>query len=59
MKKNEPADYTVLIDAKEVAGIRNPGEGKTISLTPEQAEHPLRLGHIEKAPVKKAEKDKE
>jgi len=38
----------VVTDAagKEVAGQRNPGVGATITLTKEQAAHPLRLGHI-------------
>ena len=31
---------------KKISGARNPGEGKPIELTAEQAEHPLRLGHI-------------
>ncbi|WP_378952074.1 hypothetical protein [Mesorhizobium sp. ANAO-SY3R2] len=30
-----------------VAGNRNPGAGATVMLTAEQAEHPLRLGHLQ------------
>jgi hypothetical protein len=39
--------YTVLTDAKEVAGMKNPGKDKVIKLTKLQAEHPERIGHIE------------
>lgn len=44
----------------EVAGIRNPGNGKSIFLTDAQAEQPLRTGEIlrpakdDKAPSKTA-----
>lgn len=43
----EKEKYRVLIDSKEVAGMKNPGLGETLELTAEQAEHPLRLGHID------------
>ncbi len=33
---------------KEVAGFPNPGAGKAIELTEMQAQHPLRIGHIER-----------
>ena len=33
---------------KEVAGLPNPGPGKAIELTEMQAQHPLRIGHIER-----------
>ena len=33
--------------AKTVAGMPNPGVGKSIDLNDEQAAQPLRLGHIE------------
>lgn len=46
--------YKVLIEGREVAGQRNPGLGKTIRLTVEQAAHPLRIGHIELAPPPEA-----
>ncbi|WP_395175514.1 hypothetical protein [Roseibium alexandrii] len=39
---------------REVAGVANPGAGKSIELTAAQAEHPLRIGHI-KPIEKKAE----
>lgn len=44
-------EYVILTDAREVAGRKNPGKKKRIQLTDEQAEHPLRLGHIELAPA--------
>lgn len=56
-------DYRVTKEAgKEVAGMKNPGVGRKITLTSLQAEHPLRLGHIEpikadRAPAKSPEKD--
>jgi hypothetical protein len=43
-------NYTVLVEGREVAGQRNPGAGNTIRLSDAQAEHPLRLGHIELTP---------
>jgi hypothetical protein len=42
-------EYVILTDAREVAGAKNPGKKKRITLTDEQAEHPLRRGHIELA----------
>ena len=51
----EKKPYTVLIDAKEVAGFRSPGLGKTIALTAIEAEHALRIGHIR--PADKLKKD--
>lgn len=40
---------------REVAGMRNPGAGETITLSEKQARHPLRLGHIKRlAPTKAA-----
>lgn len=33
-------------DVRDVAGMPNPGVGKPIDLTDEQAKHPLRQGHI-------------
>jgi hypothetical protein len=37
----------------DVAGKRSPGTGNEISLTPCQAEHPLRQGYItDKAPAR-------
>lgn len=44
---------------KEVAGLPNPGVGKTLELSEKQAEHPLRIGHIErpKPAGKVADKD--
>jgi hypothetical protein len=41
--------YMVLIDkadAREVAGMKNPGKDEIIYLTDLQAEHPERIGHI-------------
>lgn len=44
----EKLDYVVTkLAGREVAGLKSPGKGSTISLTALQAEHPLRLGHIE------------
>lgn len=40
---------------KEVAGMPNPGAGETIELTTLQAEHPMRIGHIE--PYQEPKKD--
>lgn len=48
----ERISYVVTdLAGKHISGVRNPGEGKTILLTAAQAEHPLRLGHIAKAPA--------
>lgn len=33
---------------KEVAGFPNPGAEKVIELTEMQAQHPLRIGHLER-----------
>lgn len=39
--------YFVTAEAgRDVGGKPNPGKDKPIELTPSQAEHPLRLGHI-------------
>jgi hypothetical protein len=40
------AKYVIASKAREIAGFRNPGVGKVIELTDEQAAHPLRIGHI-------------
>lgn len=46
---SEKLAYTVTEDAGDhVAGAPNPGSGETIMLTPGQAEHPLRVGHLRK-----------
>lgn len=41
--------YRVLTEGKEVAGMKNPGKDEIIELSDAQAEHPLRIGHIEDA----------
>lgn len=41
--------YRILTDGKEVAGMKNPGKDEIIELSDAQAEHPLRIGHIENA----------
>jgi hypothetical protein len=52
-------EYLVTESAgREVAGMRSPRAGKTISLTEAQAEHPLRLGYIVEAPKGDAPKGK-
>lgn len=51
----ETKSYIIITDAKEVAGSRNPGNGRKIELTELQAEHPLRIGHIR--PSEKVKKD--
>lgn len=43
---------------KEVAGLPNAGAGREIELSELQAEHPLRVGHIKRAPVAKPEPKK-
>ncbi len=47
--------YKVLVDSKFVAGMRNPGLHKSIMLTHNQAEQPLRERQIALWPVKKAQ----
>ena len=45
------AYYTTETAGPLVAGVKNPGVGLPVSLTPSQAEHPLRLGYLtEEAP---------
>lgn len=40
-------DYVVTEKAGHfVAGVRNPGEGKTVQLTPEQAQFALSMGQL-------------
>jgi len=51
----ETKSYVITTDAKEVAGSRSPGNGRTIKLTDLQAEHPLRIGHIR--PAEKLKKE--
>lgn len=48
--------YVVTTDAREVAGMRSPGNGKTVMLTERQAEHPLRIGTIAEPVLKAPEK---
>lgn len=48
-----PDFYVTKIAGKEVAGLPNPGVGKTITLTDQQAEHPLRLKQISRSKEQK------
>lgn len=51
--------YVVTAEAgRYVAGVKSPGEGGDLFLTPSQAEHPLRLGHIALPPAEVKPKGK-
>lgn len=41
-------EVTSLAGPKIAGAVANPGTGETVHLTEEQAEHPLRLGHVRK-----------
>lgn len=50
--------FVTKLAGKEVAGLPNPGAGKPIELTEIQAQHPLRIGHIEREKPTPAPKTK-
>ena len=43
-----PKFIVTKLAGKEVAGLPNPGAGKAIELTDMQAQHPLRIRHVER-----------
>ena len=43
-----PKFIVTKLAGKEVAGFPNPGAGKVVELTEIQAQHPLRVGHLER-----------
>ena len=53
-----PSFNVTALAGREVAGKRNPGAGETITLSEKQAEHPLRLGHIERPVQRKVHRNK-
>jgi hypothetical protein len=50
-------DYQVTeVAGREVAGLQNPGCGEILQLTVSQAEHAVRLGHLQLLPAERRRK---